>query len=94
VSWYSISDDGAELDVLVVPRASKNRVVGLHDGRVKIQLNAPPVDGAANAALVVLLAKQVGVKKSAVTIASGQTGRKKRVRIDGATEEALIALLP
>ena len=48
--------DASELDVQVVPRASQSRIVGPHDGRLKVQLAAPPVDGAANTALIDLLA--------------------------------------
>ena len=72
-------EGGCELDVLVAPRAARSQVVGLHDGRLKIQLAAPPVDGAANAALCALLADVLEVPKSAVTIARGQTG--KRIRL-------------
>lgn len=93
MSWFSIQDEAIELDVIVVPRASKNRVVGLHDDRVKIQLNAPPVDGEANAALVRLLCKQLGLRKADVEIVSGQTGRRKRVRLAGASADAVRGLV-
>ena len=56
----------SELDVQVVPRASRSRIVGPHDGRLKIQLAAPPVDGAANEALVGLLAETLEVPRGAV----------------------------
>ena len=48
-------EGGVELEVLVVPRSSRNQIAGEHDGRLKVQLNAPPVEGEANAALVQLL---------------------------------------
>jgi len=86
VSWVRLVAGGIELEVQVVPRASRTRVVGSVADRLKIQLNAPPVDGEANAALVELLAETFGVRKSAVTIVAGETSRKKRVRIEGATE--------
>lgn len=72
-----------ELDVQVVPRAARSRVVGPHDGRLKIQLAAPPVDGAANAALVDLLADDLAVPRGDVAIVRGHTGRKKTVRVAG-----------
>ncbi len=72
-----------ELEVQVVPRASQSRIVGLHDGRLKIQLAAPPVDGAANAALVELLADTVAVARSQVTVVRGQTGKRKTLRFAG-----------
>ena len=75
--------DGVELEVRVVPRSSRTRIVGEHEGRLKVQLNAPPVDGEANQALIILLAKVFGVRKSAVTIVSGETAKSKRVRVEG-----------
>lgn len=74
---------GCELDVLVAPRAARSRLAGVHDGRLKIQLAAPPVDGAANTALCELLADTLDLPKSAIEIARGQTGRRKTVRIAG-----------
>ena len=75
--------DGADLEVQVVPRASQSRVVGLHANRLKVQLAAPPVDGAANAALVELLADTLGVARNAFQIVRGQTGKRKTLRIAG-----------
>jgi uncharacterized protein (TIGR00251 family) len=79
--------------VQVVPRASRDRVGPIVGERLKVQLTAPPVDGAANDALRTLLAKALSVPRSAVTIVRGETGRKKTVRIDGASAEQLRALL-
>lgn len=81
-----------ELDVQVVPRASRTRVVGVQGDRLKIQLSSPPVDGAANQALIELLAERLGVRRAAVAIVSGETSKKKRVRIEGVGEEALARL--
>jgi uncharacterized protein (TIGR00251 family) len=84
---------GVELDVLVVPRSSRNQIAGEHDGRLKVQLNAPPVDGEANAALIELMAKTFGIKKKDVEIVSGETGRRKRIRLKGtSTQEVLAAI--
>lgn len=86
------------LEVLVQPRASRTRVVGVHDGRLKVQLAAPPVDGEANAALVAFLAGALGVRRADVTITRGETGRRKTVRVAGTTaaqvEGALAAGAP
>ncbi len=81
--WARDGSDGAVLEVLVQPRASRTRVVGEHDGRLKIQLAAPPVDGEANAALVAFLAGALGVKRADVVLLAGETGRRKRVRVAG-----------
>jgi uncharacterized protein (TIGR00251 family) len=55
--------------------------VGLHDGRLKIALTAPPVDGKANKALVAFLATTLGTARSAVRLLSGETGRRKRALV-------------
>ncbi len=60
-------------------------VAGMHDGCVKVRLAAPPVDGAANAALVEFIAERVGVAKSRVRIVSGETSRRKVVEVEGIT---------
>jgi uncharacterized protein (TIGR00251 family) len=80
------------LDILVQPRASRAKIGPMHDGRLKIAVTAPPVDGEANAAVVELLAKQLGVAKGAVEVVAGATGRRKTVRITGVTREAIEAL--
>ncbi len=83
------------LEVLVQPRASRTRVVGEHDGRLKIQLAAPPVDGEANAALIAFLADALSVRKQDVAIVRGETGRRKSVRIPSVTSaRAAAALAP
>lgn len=85
--------ESARINVYVQPRASKTAVVGMHDGCVKIRLAAPPVDGAANAALVEFVAEQVGVAKSRVRITAGLTSRRKTVEVDGVTAERLAGAL-
>ena len=92
-SWLSPHEEGVEIDVLVVPRASRTKIVGEHESRLKVQLNAPPVDGEANRALIKLLAKTLGARKSDVQIVSGETGRRKRVRVFGMSADAVEQLL-
>jgi len=83
-------EDGAiTFEVRVAPRASRNRVVGIQDGSLKVALTAPPVDGAANEALRKLLSKTLGVSKSAVEIVRGERGRTKLLRVRGADESKL-----
>ena len=81
--------DGVQFAVRVVPRASKNGVQGELGDAVKIRLCAPPVDGAANAALVEFLAELLGVSRSRVRLVSGATGRNKRIAVDGVTAAAV-----
>jgi len=76
--------DGAiTFEVRVAPRASRNRVIGVHEGALKVALTAPPVDGAANEALRKLLAKALGVAKSEVEILRGDRNRIKVLRVQG-----------
>ena len=91
--WAREGAGGAVLEVLVQPRASRTRVVGEHDGRLKIQLAAPPVEGEANAALLAFLADALGVKRADVALLAGETGRRKRIRITGRTADAAAAAL-
>jgi len=83
LSWIVQDEAGIRLSVRVQPRASRTEVAGLHDGALKIRLASPPVDGAANKALVAFLAKRLGVPKSDVLIAHGQRGRLKSIRVRG-----------
>jgi uncharacterized protein (TIGR00251 family) len=84
---------GITFDVQVVPRASRERLGPVVGDRLKVQLTAPPVDGAANDALVRLLAGALSLPRAQVSILRGETGRKKTIRIDGAAADQLRALL-
>jgi uncharacterized protein (TIGR00251 family) len=77
--------DGADLvlDVRVQPRASRSEIAGVHGERLRIRLQAPPVDGKANAALLEFMAGLFAVPRARVTIEHGLTGRDKRLRLHG-----------
>lgn len=75
---------GVELDVRVIPRAKRTEAAGLRNGALLVRLAAPPVDGAANTALVAFLASTLGVPSRAVQLLSGERGRQKRILIAGA----------
>ena len=77
------SADGVIIRVYVAPRSSINKVVGEHNGSVKVALTAPPVEGAANKALVEFLAKVLGVPRASVVLVSGETSRNKSVAVAG-----------
>jgi uncharacterized protein (TIGR00251 family) len=83
----------ATLSVRVVPRSSKEGVAGFEGGVLRIRLNAPPVEGKANEALVRFLSKALGVSKGSISLVAGEKGRNKIVRVDGITREALLAAL-
>lgn len=79
--------NGILLHLRIVPRASRTEIAGIQGGMVRIRLAAVPVDGAANKALIRFLAERIGVPRSAVRVASGQTSRSKVVVISGASLE-------
>lgn len=76
-------------EVRAKPRAKKSRVVGVEDGRLTLALAAPPVDGAANDALVAFLADLLGLPLRAVSILRGTSSRHKLVAVTGLDEAAL-----
>jgi len=79
--------DSISFSVKVQPRAKKNSITGEVGGALKLALTAPPVDGAANEACVDFFAKSLKVKRSSVTIASGERNRLKVVRVAGVTAQ-------
>ena len=81
------------ISVYVPPRASKTAIAGLHDGAIKIRLAAPPVDGAANAALIEFIAERLGVARSRVRLVSGASARRKIIEIEGVDEASVAAVL-
>jgi hypothetical protein len=72
-----------KIEVLVKPRASRSRVLGVREGLLEVAVAAPPVDGAANVALVGCLADFFEVGRSAVTIVRGASSRRKLVEVAG-----------
>jgi uncharacterized protein (TIGR00251 family) len=80
------------LEVHVVPRAARSKLLGVHDGRLKVALAAPPVDGAANAALLVFLAESLGIPRRQVELCRGASSRHKLVAIRGVTPADLAKL--
>jgi uncharacterized protein (TIGR00251 family) len=83
----SRAQGGVLVAVRVIPRSGRSGLAGTRDGAVLVRLNAAPVDGAANAELIELLADAIGVPKRAVSIASGIKSRSKTVRVSGVSED-------
>ena len=71
------------LSVHVQPRASRTRIAGLHGDALKLCITTPPVDGKANAAVIEFLARLFKIPKTAVTLASGEASRDKRLILAG-----------
>jgi uncharacterized protein len=78
----------AVLDIRVIPRAPRTRVDGMRGGAILVRLAAPPVDGAANDALVAFLSDALSLPRRNIRIVSGEKSRDKRVEIDGLDEPA------
>jgi uncharacterized protein len=81
------------IHVRVIPRAKKTQIAGERDGAIVIRLAAPPVDGAANDALIEVLAATLDLPRRNIRILSGEHARHKRVAIAGATAEIIKARL-
>ena len=84
---------GVRLRLRVQPRASRSEVAGVHGDAIRVRLTAPPVDGAANEALVRFLAERLGVSRAAVRVVAGETSRSKVVEVAGVDPSAARARL-
>lgn len=93
--WIKTQGDCVVLSLVIQPRASKSEVVGELGcpPRLKLRIAAPPVDGAANEAVVEFLAKKLGVSKSSIAIVRGQTGKNKSVLCRGLVAEDILCKL-
>ena len=91
--WLESHKEGVALLLHCQPGAKVSRIVGEHDGRLKVSLNAPAVENKANEVLVSWLAEQLGIPKRQIELLSGQTGRKKRVLIRDMDQHAVLVKL-
>ena len=87
MSWIQSASGGCAVNVRVIPRASKNQIQGVLGDALKIRLQAPPVDGKANEALVRFLADTLSIPARSISLLSGETGRNKRLLLMGLNEE-------
>ncbi len=78
MSFLSVAKDGSvDIHIYVQPKASKTRIMGLHDGLLKIGVTSPPIDGKANCAVVKFFAKYLKISKSDVVLRAGLHSRRK-----------------
>ena len=89
----NLSSATVSFSVRVQPRASKDEIVGVMEGAMKIRLQAPALENRANEALVEFLAQLLKTPRSAVRIQSGERSRTKRIEIHGVTRQQVLALL-
>ena len=90
LEWMNETPGGIDLRIRAIPRASKNRIQGVHDGALKIRLTTTPVDGKANQALITFLSKTLKISKTQITLLRGKTARQKTLRITGLTQKQLL----
>ncbi len=83
----------AVIRVKVLPKSSRDEVVGMEGEICKVKIKAAPVDGKANKALISLLSKEFNLPKKSIEIVSGHTSRLKRVRISGVLQKDLLSLI-
>lgn len=93
MEWIRETAKGVLLPVRAVPRASKDEIHGVHGNALKVRLQAPPVEGKANAALIRFLSGALDIPRSQISIAAGETGRNKAVLFAGISKAELISLL-
>ena len=92
-AFLTVQPDGVSLAVKVVPRASDNEICDALGAELRIKVTAPPVDAAANEALVRLLAERLDCPRSAVQLVRGHTSRHKIIKVRGVSAEAALAKL-
>lgn len=93
MTWLTKKGTDIVIAVHVVPRASRNEISGEFNDSLKIRLKAPPVEGKANKALRKFLAEKLNIPLNAISIITGDTGRRKRIRITGIQEHIVLKTL-
>lgn len=91
---FTETSNGVRVDVEVKVRASQSRVLGIKSDRLSVALAAPPVDGAANAALIETLAEYFALPRRQVQLIAGERSRRKVVELTGLSKSALLARIP
>ena len=91
--WFDDRGDYLVLNIRAVPRSASDSIQGLLGPALKVRIQAPPVEGKANAYLIKFLAKHWKIPRSSIEILSGETGRNKRLRISNPTDEMRAELL-
>lgn len=81
MSWLSRDSECLLINVRIIPRASRDQLVGISNDRLKLKITAAPVDGKANEALIRYISDLFGVAKSRIEIVRGHRGREKTVSI-------------
>lgn len=86
-------DEDVLILIKVIPKAKRSEIVGWEEESLKIRVAAQPEKGKANTELIRFLAKTLGIAKAQITLVSGSSSRKKKIRVSGMTQEQLFAQL-
>jgi len=93
MAWFDDKGDHLVVHIRTIPRASKDCIQGVLGDALKVRIQAPPVEGKANAYLIKFLAQQWGLPRNSITLISGETGRDKRLRITSSSTKLRKQLL-
>jgi uncharacterized protein (TIGR00251 family) len=88
-----LGENSLNIQVQIQPGSSKDQITGLHNGRLKIKISAPPVGGKANQNLIEFIAKALGVSKSKIEIVKGRTSKLKTLKISAIDQKSFSLLL-
>lgn len=91
--WLHGGEGDWRLQLMVQPGATRSEAVGVHGDRLRVRVQAPPVDGRANRALCEWLARRLGVAASRVRVVAGESGRRKTVSVDAPLSPQAIAAI-
>lgn len=80
---------GSTIEIYVQPKASKNELIGIHEGILKIRISSPPVEGEANRECLKFLSKVLDFPKSLLQIVQGKKSRRKKILVPGVSGEDL-----
>jgi uncharacterized protein (TIGR00251 family) len=90
--WIKSHKNGSTLSLYIQPGASRSEVCGIHDGKLKIKIKAPPRDGEANEAIIEFLSVILKISKKQIHLISGETSRQKVVLVELAPDKVLTLL--
>jgi uncharacterized protein len=91
---FNETSEGLTVRLHVLPRAKRSEIAGLHNGALKVKVTAPPVDDAANRAIVDFFSGLLGVSRSNLKILAGNKSREKVLQIKGLSRAAFLACIP